>query len=169
MTVKEIYQKLVKARRPIDFFGEVTNLDELKKSYHRLAKIVHPDIAKEDQRYLAGQAMTILNGLYNAAQEEYESGIYALTEAVDLYKNATPLFELDLDGTTYKFYEHAFQGEVANLYKGSDGENIFFLKVAIDTADNELIDKEFETLKKLTHHSLPIVETQLVVNGNSAF
>ncbi|MDR0979368.1 MAG: protein kinase [Lachnospiraceae bacterium] len=39
----------------------------------------------------------------------------------------------------------------------------------MDTADNELIDKEFETLKKLTHHSLPIVETQLVVNGNSAF
>jgi len=168
MTVKEIYQKLVKARRPIDFFGDIGK-DELKKQFHNYARIVHPDRAKEDERYIANEAMSMLNKRYGEALSEYESGIYNIINTVDLYDRSTPLFELDIDGVAHKFYEHFIQGEVANLFKGTNGENIVFLKVAIDPADNELIDAEFNTLNRLTHQSLPIVEKQIVVNDSSAF
>jgi len=167
MTVREVYQKLVKARRPIDFFGDV-NPDEVKKLYRKYGKIVHPDIARGDEKYIAEQAMSILNKLYSEAQKEYESGIYTITDTVDLYDMSTPLFEFEIDGTAHKFYEHFFRGEVADLYKGTNGEYIIFLKVATDPADNDLIDAEFKTLETLTHQSLPIVEKQIMVNDTSA-
>lgn len=59
-TVKEIYEKLIRSKRPIDFFGNVASLDELIKIYQSCAKMVHLDIAKLEDRYIVNQAFNSL-------------------------------------------------------------------------------------------------------------
>ena len=168
MELKKIYDTLVKSRRPADFFGDVSE-DNQKILYRAYSKMVHPDAAPDDRKYIAEQAMSLLNKLNAQAMEEYRAGIFAVTDTVDLYSKGTPLFEFELDGKTHKFYEHFFKGEVANIYKGTKRRYVIFLKVAIDPADNALIDTEFKTLNETKHHSLPIVENRLMVNGCCAF
>ena len=168
MELREIYDNLVKARRPADFFGNVSE-DNQKILFRAYAKKVHPDAASDNQKYVAEQAMALLNKLNAQATEEYLTGIYAVTDTVDLYSKGTPLFEFELDGKAHKFYEHFFKGEVGNIYKGTNDEYIIFLKIAADPADNELIRNEFKTLNAAKHHALPIVENQIMVNDCSAF
>ena len=38
MTVKQIYEQLLKAKRPIDFFGKISGEDELKKHINNMLK-----------------------------------------------------------------------------------------------------------------------------------
>jgi len=168
MTIKEVYTELVKARRPIDFFGDIEER-ELKAIYHRYTKIIHPDIAGDSDKYIAQQAMAGLNKMYEDAQAEYSAGIYHIVNTIDLYDKSTPLFEFDINGTLHKFYENYFRGEVADIYKGTNGKNIIFLKVATDPDDNDLLKNEFMTLLRLTHHSLPVVDYQIKVNDSAAF
>ena len=168
MELKEIFNKLVKARRPADFFGDVSE-DNQRILFRAYTKMVHPDTAPAGQKYLAGQAMSLLNKLNSEAEAEYRTGIYAVTDTMDLYSKGEPLFEIELDGISHKFYEHYFKGEVGNLYKGTNGGYIVFMKVAADPADNVLIDAEFKTLDETKHHALPIVERRLMINGCCAF
>ena len=168
MELREIYGNLVKARRPADFFGNVSE-ENLKILYRVYAKRVHPDTAPGNQKYVAEQAMALLNKLNAMAIEEYHAGIFAVTDTVDLYSKASPLFEFELDGKSHKFYEHFFKGEVGNLYKGTNGEYITFLKIAADPADNELIRTEFKVMDAIKHPALPIVENLIMVNDCSAF
>ena len=168
MDLKEIYGNLVRARRPADFFGNV-NESEQKALYRKYAKEVHPDRISGSRKYIAQLAMTLLNKLNSEAIEEYRSGVYGVADAMDLYRNSTPLFDFDLDGRQHKFYELLFRGEVGCLYKGTNGEYSIILKVAADPADNDLIDTEFNTLDAIKHHALPIVEHHFMVNDCSAF
>jgi serine/threonine protein kinase len=168
MNVKEVYEKLVGARRPIDFFGDVSP-DKIRSHYLKCAKIVHPDKVGEAERYIAGEAMAILNRIYNRALVELENGIYNIVKPIDLYALSEPLFQLDIGRRTLKFYEHFFVGEVADVFKGTDDTNIVFLKVATDSADNDLVAREFKLLERLRHQSLPIVEDQIIINDKSAF
>jgi serine/threonine protein kinase len=151
----------------MDFFGNVS-ADEIKACYYSYAKIVHPDQAVGDNR-LAGETMSILNRVYKQALSEIADGIYGIVKPLDIYARSDPLFQFDISGRKLKFYEHFFAGEVADLYKGTDENNIVFLKVAIDDNDNHLIEKEFALLSRLSHQSLPIVEEQIVLNNKAAF
>jgi len=166
--LREVYDNLVKARRPADFFGVVSKYNQ-KILFNAYAKMVHPDTVHGSQKYIAEQAMMLLNNLNALAQEEYEKDIYGVTDVLDLYSKSTPLFEFKLDGKSQKFYEHVFKGDVGNLYKGTNREYIIYLKVAADPADNDLIDAEFRTLDAVKHHALPIVEHQLMINNCAAF
>jgi serine/threonine protein kinase len=166
--LREIYDNLVKARRPADFFG-IVNEENQGILFRAYAKKVHPDMATDSQKYIAQQAMSLLNKLNAQAVEEYSAGIYGVADTADLYCKSVPLFEFELDSKSHKFYEHFFRGDVGNIYKGTNGEYIIFLKVAADPADNELIRAEFKILDVIKHHSLPVVENQLMINASSAF
>lgn len=168
MQLREIYDMLVRARRPADFFGNVIEENQ-KILYHAYAKKVHPDTAPDSEKYIAQQAMSLLNNLNALAIAEYRDGIYGTADPVDVYSDDTPLFSVELDGKNHAFYEHSFCGEIGNLYKGTNGDCVVFLKVAAFPGDNDLINAEFKTLNSTKHHALPIVENQLIVNGCSAF
>ena len=92
MELREIYDNLVKARRPADFFGIVSKYNQ-KILFNAYAKMVHPDTVSDSQKYIAEQAMMLLNKLHSQAQEEYEKDIYGVTDVLDLYSKSTPLFE----------------------------------------------------------------------------
>lgn len=38
MAVKDIYEKLLKAKRPVEFFGAMATEDELKREFRQYAK-----------------------------------------------------------------------------------------------------------------------------------
>lgn len=168
MTVKQIYEKLLRSKRAIDFFGIVKDLDELKKKYKEYAKVVHPDITSSKDKYIGNEAFSILNKLYNLGIKELNDSIYDSYDFVDIYKNATVLFEITIKGKLYKFYENVFEGEVASIFKGISDKDIYYLKLAIDPNDNDLIDIEYNILSAYRHQSFPYVEHKLLINNSNA-
>ena len=168
MTVKQIYEKLLQAKRPIEFFGEMSIADELKKAYKQYAKKIHPDIVPDKDKYIASEAFSVLNKLYNLGLSELEQGIYGIVDPVQIYKHMTPLFEITIKGELYQFYENVFEGEVGYIFKGTSANDIVYLKVAIDPDDNDLIDAEYNVLSTLRHQSLPYVEQKIMVNDTNA-
>lgn len=168
MTVKQIYEKLLQAKRPIEFFGEMSIADELKKAYKQYAKKIHPDIVSDKDRYIASEAFSVLNKLYDLGLSELEQGIYGIVDPVKIYKHMTPMFEITIKGELYQFYENVFEGEVGYIFKGTSDNDIVYLKVAIDPNDNDLIDTEYDILSTLRHQSLPYVEQKIMVNDTNA-
>lgn len=168
MTVKQIYEKMLQAKRPIEFFGKVATEEELKKTYKNYAKMLHPDIVSDKDSYIATEAFSILNNLYNLGLSQLKDGIYNVVDPVEIYKHMSPLFEITVKGNLYQFYENIFEGEVAYIFKGVNGNNIVYLKVAIDSQDNDLIEKEYNMLLDLRHQSLPYVEQKIKVNDTQA-
>ena len=164
MTVRNIYEKLLNAKRPADFFGIIATEDELKKEFRQYVKIIHPDIVPKKDKYIAGEAFSILNKLYNLGLSELEQGIYGVVDPLQIYKHMTPLFEITIKGELYQFYENVFEGEVAYIFKGISSNNIVYLKVAIDPEDNELITTEYNVLSTLRHQSFPYVEQKIKIN-----
>lgn len=167
MTVKEIYNKLLKARRASDFFGKISSLDDLKKKYRDYSKQVHPDAVKSD-KYIANEAFNMLNKLYDDGQKEFENGIYGIVDPIKIYSQKSPLFDLKIKGNNYYFYENIFEGEVANIYKGVCNGSLIYMKLAIDSDDNNLIETEYKVLSEYRHQLLPYVEERIKINGCSA-
>lgn len=104
--------------------------------------------------------------LYNQAIERLEGNVGF--EKADTYKTMSPLFEVTTKGELYQFYENVFEGEVAYIYKGTTGKDSVYLKVAIDSDDNKLIDTEYEVLSELKHQSLPYAKQKIMINDNRA-
>ena len=117
MELMKIYDNLVKARRPADFFGDVSE-DNQKILYRAYTKKVHPDTVPNDQKYIAEQAMSLLNKLNTQAIEEYRAGLFAVTDTVDLYSKGTPLFEFELDGKTSSFMSIFLREKSAIFIRG---------------------------------------------------
>lgn len=168
MSVKATYQALLKAKRPIDFFGKLTTSSELKALYKQYAKQIHPDKVSDKEKYLASEAFSILNKLYNLGLKEIAEGIYNVFNPIILYKNQKPLFEIEVAKKVYQFYENVFEGEVAYIFRGLEKDNIVYLKVAIDSADNSLIQEEYKILEEHRHQSLPYVEEKIRINDAEA-
>lgn len=169
MGLNETYQALLKAKRPISFFGKVSNAEELKSQYKAYAKKIHPDKVQEQEKYIASEAFSILNRLYKLGLEELEEGCYELVQPAQFYKNKEPLFALEVAGKQYQFYECVFEGEVAYLFRGLEKDNVIYLKLAMDPQDNELIQTEYDVLSRVQHQSLPYVEQKLKINGVQGF
>lgn len=173
MSIKEISKMLIRAKRPIDFFGKVDEV-ELKKIYREYAKMLHPDtanvsISNAQEKYLASEAFKLLSKMYKDGLKEIANGTYAIIDKKVLYEKATPIFTFDIADNTYKFYEHYCDGEVARIYKGTDGKYIVYLKVVLNSNDNDLIKDEIEVLSSLQHASLPIVEQSVMINNSMGF
>lgn len=164
MTIKEIYEKLLRAKRPADFFGSIKTEEELKSIYKKYAKKVHPDMAKAKEKYIADEAFQALNKLYKEGKKELEQGMYGIVDPIQIYKHKTPLFEITIKGELYQFYENVFEGEVAYIFKGISADDIVYLKVPIDSEDNELIETEYKVLSDVRHQSLPYVEHKIMIN-----
>lgn len=168
MTIKELYEKALAAKRPIEFFGKVSGDKELKKIYHSFARQVHPDIVHGKDSYIAGETFKALSKLYDTGLKELELGIYETYDPIHVYKHSDPLFEITIKGVLYSFYENVFEGEVANIFKGSSENDVVYLKVAIDPEDNDLLETEYKVLSTLRHLSLPYVEHKIQVDDSKA-
>lgn len=168
MTIRELYDKLLSARKAFDFFGKLSSVDELRKQFRTYSKIVHPDMVGKNEKYIASEAFQVLNRLYVEGEKDLEDGIYGIVDPVQIYKTKNPLFSLKIKGKNYDFYENVFEGEVAYIYRGICNGELIYMKLAIDSDDNELLETEYDILNTNKHQLLPYVESKIKVNGCSA-
>lgn len=167
--IRDIYNRLLKARRPFDFFGDVTGESDLKKKYKDISKQIHPDALTDTKdKYMAGEAFAILSALYAEGKKELLEKKYGVTDPVRLYEGTDPLFVINVGGTEYRFYENIYEGEMAYIYKGTASKELVFLKMAICPDDNSLMDTEYDVLSVCRHQSLPYVENKIEINGSTA-
>lgn len=168
MNIKDLYEKLLQAKRPIDFFGNVTSKNELNIAFMKYVTIFEPEFVQYEDKYITGQALSILNELHQTGLEEIEKGIYSKATSVSFFKNMTPLFEITVNDQLYQFYWCVYVGEVAYIFKGASENDIVYLKVAINPNDNDLIDSEYDVLSTIRHQSLPYVEQEIKVNDSNS-
>lgn len=168
MTVREMYDKLISVKRAFDLFGDVDSETSLRKQFKEYSKIVHPDGVQDKDRYIAVEAFQILNRLYNEGKSELEAGIYGVVDPIQIYKSQKPLFNLSIKGKNYDFYENMFEGDVAYVYRGICNGELIYMKLCMDSSDNELLENEYRVLSNNKHQLLPYVEEKIKVNGCTA-
>ena len=165
MNIKEIYDRLILARRPIDFFGEFDEIEELHSLYKEYFKEINPDAFAEKDKYIASEALIMLHRLYVRAINEYDNGVYFKKSEEDEYKKSPPIFQISYGEKRYVFFKQVQTGEISEIYEGSCNEQNVCIKIPISDQDNELIEHEYEILLNLRHQSLPYVEDLLSING----
>lgn len=166
MSIKEIADLLMNAKRPHEVFG--TNENEIKNIYRKYAKICHPDLAKDYEKELAQKTMTLLNEYYALAQKEIKQGIYNVIDEKELLKQMTPMFEFDIKNENYKFYKISRSTDVADIYEGLCNDALVELIIASDIEDDDLIIEEENILKTLNHLSIPKLKRKAKINGQNA-
>ncbi|MBR6252971.1 MAG: protein kinase family protein [Clostridia bacterium] len=165
MKIVEVYEKLIASRRPIDFFGTVSDADALNRLYKKFSFIVHPDLAPAWEKYYAEESMVILNRLYDEGVQELADGTYELPSSSDKFKKRNSFFEVEFNGKNYSFYELISSGDIANVFKGTCDGHTVVIKIPREASDSILIDNEFDILTKLRHQSLPYVESKISIDG----
>lgn len=168
MTRNEIYGHLNRARRPIDFFGEVFAEQDLDTHYETIKQILMKDAVTPKDRYIANEGMILLEALYEEGKKELAGGIYSISEMADIYDKCKPLFDIDIDGKKHVFYEQIYHGELADIYRGTCNGSLVCMKLASDKKDNSLLSDEYKILKKYNHSSYPIVRHKIKVNDKVA-
>jgi serine/threonine protein kinase len=150
--LQEIAQKLSQAQCPEDVFGEIEGclkdkLASLKTSYHRLARITHPDLyrTREDQR-AALAAFQNLTAWFSSAETKLKAGLYGQNPdsariRIDTRKRSYHLNGRYTESLIYNHYPCTFD---------EDGQtNQAIIKVARDPQDNDLAQNEAALLDAL--------------------
>ena len=167
MNIKELYEKLLQAKRPIDFFGNVSSKNDLHVEFMKYVPMFDPEFAQHEDEYITGQTLSILNELYELGLDEIKHGIYSKVNPVSFFKSTTPIFEITVEDQLYQIYWCICVGEVAYIFKGASENDVVYLKMAINPEDNDLIDCEYDVLSTLRHQSLPYVEKEITINSSN--
>lgn len=163
-----IYQKLVKARSPIEVFGTFKSHDtqeqllQLKHQYRYLVRQVHPDKnpSNPKEQHMASEATNILMEYYNTAKEAISNGTYG-TSITKRYPCKDIEMTFSVNDYNYKIFSDSVEGDFCQVYYGErsvakgDIENIC-LKVVNDIGDNDLMLNELQILSTIQHKSLPV-------------
>ena len=165
-----IHNALVKARFPENVFGELKASEktdqerELKTTYRTILKKIHPDkyAQIEQASYLAQEATSLVNNLYEKAKAKINSNSYGeILNDKSSFGDATSIeTTFDLNDYCYELLKDPVQGDFCDVFFGvrendSGLEHICF-KVVEDKSNNSLLEREKEILTSITHKSIPI-------------
>ncbi len=149
---------LQEAASPEDIFGQLTGnsqemLAQAKKTYRRLARVVHPDRNRNCDGKEAEDAYKRLEANWQEAKLKIASNTYGVKAAS---RKASPVI-IQSSTTEYTVGDLAFKGDYANLYicsfTNSAGTNEALFKVARSPRDNDLIQNEEKALTHLAESS----------------
>lgn len=160
------YNAIIQATSPWSVFGDLGSepTSELKKKYHMLSKIIHPDLFKGNPKaeHMAGEAMGELSRLRDLAASQIAAKKYGPAAAVKSHPTPgrSPVSSFTIDDLTYDLYGDALQGDYCQIFKAdkidkSGLSEPVILKIPLDIADNDLLVREAEVLKAIHHKSLP--------------
>lgn len=169
---------ILAAKTPEEVFGKLKGTDEdsllqsLRQSFHRLSRMVHPDLFAKD--HVASRTATMvfqkLTQAYQDAQESIRKGHYGRAVVVTLKGK-------------YHRYASFQTGEMADLHRvyfdSEDGRQEGILKVARTAKDNDLLEAERDNLQHLNDrlkaknsqhaYCVPtIYDSFLITDGSSA-
>lgn len=149
-----IAHQLEQARRPEEVFGDLggspaEQAAQLKRIYHQLAKLTHPDAYAGGEEQAAAQAaFTRLTEWYAGAQARLQSGAYGSTNPLADWRVA-----LHTKTRSYVLENTFSEGPLYTSYPGSFEEDHqrtpVLLKIVRDPRDNDLAENEARTLQAL--------------------
>lgn len=168
MTRQELYSKIIRTKLPYELFGDVADADALKKAYRRLAILIHPDTAPDEEKYISNEGFLKLDELYKAAQKALRAGTYSKTGSGSAYAGKTAVFTFSLRGKEYRIYEKRCSGEVSEVFGGETDSGPVILKVARNSADNGLLKEEYDLLCGITHPQIPVVRDFVTIDDCNA-
>lgn len=146
---------LMKANRPEDVFGMLAgNQDEqlriAKSIYHNLAKATHEDLYPIDIKPIARESFVILNDWWTQAQSKIKNKTYGTNVVIAPPKPVYQPRDITLRGKTLTLEDVLANGAFSTVYKakyeGIDPREFVFVKVARTPQDNDLLEREMETL-----------------------
>jgi len=147
-----IAAQLNKAQTPEDVFGTIQGPDEnrlpaIKKSYHALVKVVHPDLYPgDDDKMLAQAAFGQLTEWFRLAEERVKLGVYGQAD-----RPAQVM--LQTRRRTYCIDDDPAQDDVFTSYPcrfDDDGRlHLATIKIARDPHYNEFAQNEIQALRRL--------------------
>ena len=178
-TLQLLRDRIVAAESPEVFFGEldgedVAKLAALNLRYFTYAKLCREGVDQTDPRaaQLANESSSALSELYRAAQERIRQRIYRVaTATAPEDAESAPLATVSSSGRSYALLEVIADGDVALVYRGRYRDekgmaHAVCLKIAKESADNELLENEREILQPLRHASIPkIIEGFTLPDG----
>ncbi|MCB1193003.1 MAG: hypothetical protein H7A23_25760 [Leptospiraceae bacterium] len=156
-----LYNRLEQATSAEDMFGipENVRLDDkealsniLKEIYHRLAKILHPDMHTDvESKEFSSECFTKLQSFYNKALLKIEKGLYGQGYN-DFSESEDTEFVITTAKRKYNIRNTLAQGDLSTVYGGTavggDGEvGKIAIKLVEDPADNDLIQNEISIIK----------------------
>ncbi len=165
--LRAIYERLMQAIRVEEIFGDApARADaaaitaQVRAEYHRLSRLVHPDLFARDPDALdlANEACARLNDLYQRAQSRIASGIYGVHTASDSPAGDGNDSDIDLRIRTRRREYHLTsvlaEGDLAMIYGGTcidadTGDAGVVAKLVTDPADNPMLQREADALRKL--------------------
>lgn len=146
---------VMKAKRYEDVFGAITGgsqecLNQISRTYHRLAKVMHEDRVPDALKPTVKEAWLKLQDFKTLAVERVKRGTYG-TATVDTVKPPATMFTVVTKKATYVVEEPLCSGDVADLYwcRTTDHVDRLVLKVARDARNNDIIEREATTLRVL--------------------
>lgn len=153
---KIAYEKIAQAVRAEDIFGVpdkgTDTLEVVKRIYHRLARVVHPDHNNDsDTKEMAGEAFKRLNEFYEKAEIKIKRGVYGVNANEDKSTKGGG-FVVKTRKREYRITSTIAQGDIAIVYGGDciggdDFSGKVAVKVAEDSGNNDLIQNEVRILR----------------------
>lgn len=133
MTFIEAFNRLKAAKCPEDIF----KMDDPKRVYRELAKVVHPDKANGEKH--AAEAFNLL---------EYWNSEYERKQSAGSYGDRAPSFKpitIKTKRHVYEVTELMAEGDICNVYRSGD----YVLKAVRSPSNNDLARNEAAMLKKV--------------------
>lgn len=153
---------LARASCPEDIFGVAMNLPALKKSFHHIAIVVHPDKYATDAAAsrLAQDLFSKLVVWMNSAEAKMERGTYGDRTPHEPPPPPKPKAAPQIIETPKRRYvvkDLIAQGDIADVYactyvekgRSGDGDHPAAFKIAQSAADNDLLENESRTLSAM--------------------
>ncbi len=153
--LQEQYENIMHAVAAEDVFGVLGEgetaeiLKRLERSYHNLAKTVHPDLYADnlDSREMAEEAFKQLGNFYEEAKKRVINGIYGRK-----FDRRQAEFSIRVGEREYHLEEELARGEIATIYRGyclgsDEFAGRIVAKIVNDPADNDLAQNELKVLR----------------------
>lgn len=145
-------QKLAQATEPEEIFGAVGQTGEeqaagLKKAYHQLAKLTHPDCFRsgEDQA-VAQVAFPRLVGWFARAEEKRKAGLYGVSDRSLVLR--TKKREYRLNGA---YHQRGIYACYPGVYEENGLNFPITIKLVCDSSNNDLAQNEAAALQTLAN------------------
>ncbi len=140
MVLPDLLHLLRGATCPEDVFGDLAGdaHTALKRRYRELVIVAHPD-HNQDRRAEATEAFRALQRWYVAAVHRLQQGAYGVTPRITAVTGLHP----------YTGYAPPLRGDLCDLFPVDVGSDRVLLKVARVDRNNDLLQVEARTLRRL--------------------
>lgn len=172
-TIQVVQEQLDKATHFSEVFGILNvsdtsgSLEDLKRRYKVLAKVVHPDVAPEDSKKIAEGVFQKLLDIYEKAREAVVNNSYNKTFSMN---NKQLPFIIQSRKSVYVCPSEPFKvGTFSILYRGENKKNgnEVLVKIASKPSANLALENEEHFLRKNENRYIPnVIDSFIISDAN---